>query len=69
VQLQLWVRIFACNRAEEAIVGQGLGASQIARRSNSAPDLPDVSKCFCGIAQASMPMTTMLLCMGLFSIF
>jgi hypothetical protein len=24
-QLQLWVRIFACNRAEEPVVGQGHG--------------------------------------------
>jgi hypothetical protein len=25
VQLQLWVRIFACNRAEEPVIGEGHG--------------------------------------------
>jgi hypothetical protein len=50
--------------------GRVMGVLQIARRWRSAPDLPDVSKCFSQDAlKASMPATTMLLCMGLFSIF
>jgi hypothetical protein len=47
----------------------GLGVLQIARRWNSAADLPDVSKCLRGIAQSIHASDTMLLCMGLFSIF
>ena len=49
--------------------GRAMGVLQIARWWNSAADLPDVSKCFLRVLKASMPATTMLLCMGLFSIF
>ena len=58
MQLQLWVRIFACNRARGArcragpCVGQGhvpgraMGVLQMAQWWNSTTDLPVVSKCF-----------------------
>jgi hypothetical protein len=48
---------------------RAMGVLQIARRWNSAADLPDVSKCFRGIARSILASDTMLLCMGLFSIF
>jgi hypothetical protein len=49
--------------------GRAMGVLQMARWWNSAPDLPDVSKCFRGIAQGIHAGDARLLCMGLFSIF
>ena len=70
LQLQLWVRILPAIAPKRPLSGRAMGVLQIARWWNSAPDLPDVSKCFSQDSlKASMPTTTMLLCMGLFSIF
>ena len=42
-------RVFACNRAEPPVVGQGDGRFYKLRDDlNRAPDLPDVSNCFSG---------------------
>jgi hypothetical protein len=69
VQLQLSEGFFVSNRAKRLLPGSAMGILQIARGCNSAGDLPDVSKCFCGAAQSILAGDTMLLCMGLFSIF
>ncbi len=46
LQLQLWVRISPAIAPKRPLSGRAMGVLQIARWWNSAPDLPDVSKCF-----------------------
>jgi oligopeptide/dipeptide ABC transporter ATP-binding protein len=56
----LWVRILPAIAPKRPLSGRAMGVLQIARWWNSAPDLPDVSKCFRRVLKASMPATTML---------
>ena len=46
-----------------------MGVLQIARWWNSAPDLPDVSKCFLRVLKASMPATPRYFAWGCFRYF
>jgi hypothetical protein len=53
VQLQLWVKDFLPAIApKNTLSGRAMGVLQIVRWWNSAPDLPDVSNVFAGIAQS-----------------
>jgi len=69
VQLQIRKDFLPAIAPTRPLSGRAMGVLQIARRWTNAADLPDVSKCFCGIAQSIPASDTVLLCMGLFSIF
>src|SRR5947199_171415 len=65
VQLHLWVRIFACNRARP--VGKSRGPSYELRDDGRVPVI--CPTCQIVLAGSRIPAAATLLCMGLFSIF
>src|SRR6266851_2362367 len=67
VQLQLWVRIFCLQSRRRARCRTGPWAFYKSRDDGIVPLIcPTCQNVFAGSLKASMPATTMLLCMGLF---
>ena len=69
-ELQLWVKTFCPQSREEPVAGQGPWAFCKLRDDGMVPLIcPTCQNVFAGLAQSIHAATTVLLCMGLFSIF